>query len=81
MGFLTGRVTFLRYQVEGPGPGLFGPEHLERLAGQAIGKQKTESKHGTEAGWIAGDDILDTGFELAKNVVNDSLHFALRVDI
>src|SRR5439155_8094478 len=30
--------------------------------------------------WIAGDHILDTRFELAKNVINDTLHFALRVD-
>ena len=46
----------------------------------AIGKQQIASKDGTEVGWIAGDDILDIGFDLAKNVVNDTLHFALRVD-
>ncbi len=69
MGFFTGRVTFVRYQVDGSSPGLFGPEHLEKLSTHAIGKQRVEAKDGTEAGWIAGDDILDTGFDLAKNVV------------
>ena len=44
------------------------------------GKQPAADKDGIEVGWIAGDDILDTGFDLAKNVVNDALHFALRVD-
>src|SRR5271165_2316528 len=80
MGFFTGRVTFLRYRVDGPAPGLFGPEHLERLAAHAIGKQRTQSKDGTEVGWIAGEDILDVGFDLAKNVVQDTLHCAVRVD-
>jgi hypothetical protein len=80
MGFFTGRVTFLRYRVDGPAPGLFGPEHLERLSTHAIGTQRTESKDGTEVGWIAGEDILDVGFDLAKNVVQDTLHGAVRVD-
>jgi hypothetical protein len=80
MGFFTGRVTFLRYRVDGPAPGLFGPEHLERLAAYSIGKQRTQSKDGTEVGWIAGEDILDVGFDLAKNVVQDTLHCAVRVD-
>lgn len=80
MGFFTGRVTFLRFQVDGPKPGLFGPEHLERLAEHAMGRQRTADKDGVEVGWIAGDDILDLGFDLAKNVVDDALHFSLRVD-
>jgi hypothetical protein len=80
MGFFTGRVTFLRFAVNGPAPTVFGPEHLETLANHAIGKQRTESKDGTEAGWIAGEDILDLGFDLAKNIVGDALHFSLRID-
>src|SRR5262249_61188527 len=31
-------------------------------------------------GWTAGHHILDTQFDLAKNVVNDLLFFSLRVD-
>jgi hypothetical protein len=80
MGYFIGRVTFLRYHVDRPAPKLFGPEHLEKLAAHAIGKQRAAEKDGSEVGWITGDDILDTGFDLAKNVVNGSLHFALRVD-
>ena len=80
MGFFSGRVSFLRFRVDGPTPGLFAPEHLEKLSSHAVGKQKTESKDGTEVGWIAGDDILDVGFDLAKNIVGDTLHFSLRID-
>lgn len=80
MGFFTGRATFLRYRVDGSAPNLFGPEHLEQLTHHAIGKQSTAEKDGTEAGWIASDDILDVDFDLAKNIVNYTLHFCLRVD-
>jgi hypothetical protein len=80
MGFFSGRVTFARYQVNGPAPGLFGPEYLERLQAHAIGRQRAAASDGVEVGWTAGDHILDTDFELAKNVVNDALHFCLRVD-
>src|SRR5436305_1620531 len=80
MGFLTGRVTFLRFQVDGSRPKAFGPEHLEKLSEHAIGTQREESRDGTQVGWIAGEDILDVGFDLDKNVVNDALHFALRID-
>ena len=80
MGFFSGRVTFGRCRVNGPSPGMFGPEHLERLQGHAIGKQKTAAADGVEVGWTAGDHILDTSFDLEKNVVNDALHFCLRID-
>src|SRR4051795_4270839 len=80
MGFFSGRVTFVRFRVKGASPGLFGPEHLERLEAHAIGKQRTAASDGVECGWIAGDHILDTKFDLAKNIVNDPLHFAIRID-
>ena len=80
MGFLSGRVSFVRFKVKGRPPKMFGPEHLERLAAHAIGKERIASGDGTEAGWIAGDHILDTHFDLPKNIVNDTLQFALRLD-
>ena len=80
MGFFSGRVTFVRCRVNGPAPGMFGPEHLERLQGLAIGTKRMASSDGVEVGWTAGDHILDASFELEKNIVNDALHFCLRVD-
>lgn len=81
MGFLSGRASFVRFQLDHAAPKIFGPDQLERLTDHAIGKQRQAEKDGTEMGWIAGDDILDLDFDLAKNVVNDALHFALRVDV
>jgi hypothetical protein len=80
MGFLSGRVTFERYRVTGRSPRQFGPDHIEKLAAHAIGRQRLASADGSEVGWTGGDHILDTEFELAKNIVNDTLHFALRID-
>src|SRR5438270_3430091 len=80
MGFFSGRLSFTRFRVNGPAPGLFGPEHLERLEAYQVGKARLASSDGVEAGWTAGDHLLDTSFDLAKNIVNDTLGFSLRVD-
>lgn len=80
MGFFAGRVSFCRFQVKGRTPGHFGPEQLDQLAAHAIGTQRQARADEVETGWIAGDHILDTSFDLEKNVVEDTLQFALRVD-
>jgi hypothetical protein len=80
MGFFTGRVTCSRFRVSGRAPGMFGPEDLAKLEDAAIGKQRVATGDGSQCGWIAGDHILDTRFDLAKNIVNDTLQFAMRVD-
>ena len=81
MGFFSGRVGFTRYRVTGRSTKSFGPEHLDRLAAHVIGKQRVASADGTEAGWSGGAHLLDNRFDLEKNIVNDALHFALRVDV
>jgi hypothetical protein len=80
MPFFTGRVTFARFRVKGRRPGIFGEDHLERLRAHTIGKQRIASSDGVEVGWNGGDHILDSTFDLEKNIVNDTLHFSLRVD-
>jgi hypothetical protein len=80
MAFLSGRVTLARFRVDGPSPGIFGPEHLGELKKRAAGRERIASVDGVEAGWTAGDHVLDTRFELEKNIINEALHFCLRVD-
>jgi hypothetical protein len=80
MSFLSGRLTFARYQLDKRGPKQFGPDQLDTLAAHAIGRARIPSGDGVEIGWTAGDHILDTRFDLAKNIINDTLQFALRVD-
>jgi len=79
MGFLSGRVTFTRFSIDSL-PATFGPEHLEKLEENRFGQQKIANTDGSEIGWIAGTHILDTRFDLAKNIVNNALLFELRID-
>jgi len=81
MGFFSGRVTMMRFRVDGPNPGTFGDEHVERLNEHRAGRQRIASADGVEIGWTAGDHILDTDFELAKNIINETLQFELRIDV
>lgn len=80
MGFFSGRVTFLRFKVNGPRPSHFDEDHLDRLNSRAAGRSRLASADGIDVGWTAGEHVLDTEFGLAKNIVNDTLHFELRVD-
>lgn len=80
MGFLSGRVSYSRFRVKGRTPGTFGSAHLEKLGDHAAGTQRRATADEVEVGWTAGDHVLDTEFDLAKNVVNDALAFQLRVD-
>jgi hypothetical protein len=80
MPFLTGRVTALRFKVSGTAPRTFGEEQLDQLAALHGGRRQPMSADGIEVGWTAGEHVLDTEFQLAKNVVNDALLFDLRVD-
>src|SRR5215469_3368728 len=81
MGFLNGRVTFTRYRVSGPSPLPFGAELLEQARQHLLGRHgAADPADGTVTGWAGGDHVLDLSVELAKNVVNDALHLAIRID-
>src|SRR3954447_15865441 len=81
MGFLNGRVTYVRYRVGGEPPLPFGEEHLERVQQHVIGRHGAgEPADGIASGWAGGDHVLDLNFDPAKNIVNDALHLALRID-
>jgi hypothetical protein len=81
MGFFTGRASFFRFRVEGPNPRTFDEDALERLKGFQAGRHSIASADGVEVGWTAGEHVLDTDFQLAKNIVNDTLAFDLRIDV
>lgn len=80
MGFLSGRVSFLRFKASGPAPRPFDETHLGKLDDRAAGRKRIASADGSEIGWTAGDHILDTGFVEEKNIINDTLQFGLRID-
>jgi hypothetical protein len=81
MGFLNGRITYMRYRVQGEGPLPFGPDHLELVEQHALGRHGLgESADGIAVGWAGGDHVLDLTFDPTKNIVNDALHLAIRID-
>jgi len=81
MGFLNGRLTYVRYRVGGEGPLPFGEELIEKARQHLIGRHGAgEPTDGISVGWTGGNHVLDTEVDPGKNVVNDALHLALRVD-
>jgi len=81
MGFLNGRVTFTRYRVSGSSPLPFADDLLALAEQHAAGRHgAADPTDGVSTGWSGGDHVLDLTFDLAKNVVNDALHFAIRID-
>ena len=81
MGFLNGRVTFTRYRVSGDSPLPFGDDILALAEQHVIGRHgSAEPTDGVSTGWAGGDHVLDLSFDLGKNVVNDALHLAIRID-
>ena len=79
MAFLTGGVTFLRFEVQGKAPE-FDQTALDALETHSAGRQRLASADGVECGWTASQHVLDTRFTLEKNVCDDALLFDLRID-
>ncbi|NUQ63708.1 MAG: hypothetical protein HUU20_14620 [Pirellulales bacterium] len=80
MGFLSGRITYESFRIDGSSPGQFGPEHIKTLERFAIGKVETAAIDQPDVGFLAGEHLFDLDFGLEKNVIADALHFAVRID-
>lgn len=81
MGFLNGRVSYVRYRISGETPLPFTEDHLELVRQHAIGKHgMAEAGDGVSFGWSGGNHVLDLAFDLEKNVINDALHLGIRID-
>lgn len=82
MGFFGSRLSFSRFRPTGPKPAHFSTDTLDSLIKHRIGNGRAAiaSADGIDSGWIAGDHILDRKFDLAKNLVADTLQWALRID-
>ncbi len=81
MGFLSGRVTFDRLQVQGTSPRQLGEQHIKLLEKYAIGESESVSAEAPAVGFLAGKHLFDLNFDLEKNVVGEALHAAIRIDV
>lgn len=80
MAFAGGVITLKRFCVLGAGFAQVDEALLKRVAAKAMGADNIRTADKTELGWITGEHILDTRFDLPKNALADGLHFAIRVD-
>ena len=80
MAFLSGNVSFERFRITGKVPKQFGDDQIERLQKHAIGKIQTSAEENIHVGFLAGAHLLDTEFDLEKNVIGDTLQCAIRID-
>lgn len=80
MGFLSGRMTFERFEVQGEAPRQFDQEHIQLLEKYAIGQIETSTVEAPSVGFLAGKHLFDLKFDLEKNVIVDALHASIRID-
>lgn len=80
MGFLSGRMTAERFHVDGDSLLPFGTEQLEVLERFAIGQIETASVDEPAVGFLAGGHLFDGDFRMDKNVIDDALYCAVRID-
>ncbi|MEM9412737.1 MAG: hypothetical protein AAGA30_16615, partial [Planctomycetota bacterium] len=80
MGFLSGSATFDRYRITNDPTGVFGEEHLEILKKHKIKSSARNLYEQPSVGFLGGAHLLDTKFDFEKNIIGESMHFAVRID-
>ncbi|TWU48765.1 hypothetical protein Poly51_46680 [Rubripirellula tenax] len=80
MPFLRGSLGFERFSVAGFQADRFGDEHIEIFTQNAAGRNESSSTENVHVGFLAGDHLFDQAFDLSKNVINDAVHFSVRID-
>lgn len=80
MGFLSGSLTFARFEITKDDSGEFGDSHLKILAKNQIGSKTVDLLEEPNVGFTGGSHVFDTDFSVEKNIVGQALHFGVRVD-
>ena len=82
MGFLSGSMSFTRFEITEDPSGAFGDKHLEVLEKNQADQNadKTNDDDEGEVGFVAGDHVFDMDFGADKNIIGETLYFGVRVD-
>lgn len=80
MPFLSGSLSFERFRVENFTSESFGQEHLDLMEKYAAGNVETDSTENIHTGFLGGTHLFDQDFSVDKNVINDAVHFGIRID-
>ena len=80
MGFLSGSTSFIRYRITNDPTAAFGEDHLRLLAKHKIQSTGQNLYEQPRVGFLGGTHLLDTQFDLEKNIIDDAMHLAIRID-
>lgn len=80
MSFLSGSLGFERFCVTGFDSEQFEQQHLDAMQQLAGGRNESASEENVLVGFLAGEHLFDHEFTLEKNVINEALHFGIRID-
>ncbi|MEM1165033.1 MAG: hypothetical protein AAGI30_01945 [Planctomycetota bacterium] len=82
MPFLNGRVSFARFRVVGPTPGIIDEAHLDALREGVFTPDDGPAPGELDVGWTGGEHIYDERFEHEHNVFagGEVAHVGLRID-
>lgn len=80
MGFLSGSATFERFRIKQDPTGDFGEEHLKILREHRIQSAGSNLYEAPAVGFTGGSHLLDTDFDLSKNIIGETLHLGIRTD-
>ena len=80
MGFLSGSLTFSRYEIIKDESGEFGDSHLKTLSKRQIGNKEVDLLEEPAVGFTGGMHVFDTDFSQEKNIIGQALHFGVRID-
>ncbi len=80
MPFLSGSLSFERFRVENFTSASFDQEHVDLMQQYAAGRVETDSTENVHTGFLGGAHLFDQDFDLEKNIINDAVHFGIRID-
>ena len=80
MGFLSGSVSFDRFRITADPTDAFGEKHLKALEKFRAGNKTSNLYETPSVGFTGGSHLLDTQFDFEKNVIEEAMHFGIRID-
>lgn len=80
MPFLRGSLGFERFSVAGFESDTFDDDHIEIMTQHAAGRIQTAALENVHVGFLGGYHLFDQDFDLSKNVIQNAVHFGVRID-
>lgn len=76
MPFPSGNVSFRQFVVIGQAPSSVDEQLIDKVKGATFAESTDEVSYG----WVGGRHLYDLDFNFENNVLDDAMHFGLRID-